>query len=82
MDRIRAKITLDTTKSVLDFVSHMTTAMESDRLMLENFDGTHRVSARSFLGAMYASTEWGGEIYLINETNDGVFPSFINDFRV
>lgn len=81
MDRIRAKITLDTTKSVLDFVSHMTTAMEGDRLMLENFDGTHRVSARSFLGAMYASTEWGGEIYLINETNDGAFPSFINEFR-
>ena len=81
MDRVRAKISLDTTKSVLDFVQLMTKEDSNDRLMLENFNGTHRVSAKSFLGAMYASTEWGGEIYLINETNDGEFPSFINDFR-
>lgn len=82
MDRIRAKIVLDTTKSVLDFVQNMTSTNLEDRLTLENFDGSHRVSAKSFLGVMYASTEWGNDIYLINETNDGVFPNFVNDYRI
>ena len=82
MDRIRAKIVLDTTKSVLDFVQNMTSTNLEDRLTLENFDGSHRVSAKSFLGVMYASTEWGNDIYLINETNDGVFPNFVNNYRI
>ena len=82
MDRIRAKIVLDTTKSVLDFVQNMTSTDLEDRLTLENFDGSHRVSAKSFLGVMYASTEWGNDIYLINETNDGVFPNFVNNYRI
>jgi len=44
-------------------------------------DGKHRVNARSYLGMIYASAEFGDHMFLVNETEDGVFPAFINSYR-
>ena len=53
----------------------------TDKYVLENEDGTFRTEARSFLGTLYFSTEHGDNTYLVNETEDGVFPAFINSYR-
>lgn len=77
----RAHIRLDKTIDVTNFVSILNSDGSVDKYMLENFDETHHVSARSFLGAMYMSTEFNDEIYLVNLTEDGKFPFEINQFR-
>jgi hypothetical protein len=51
------------------------------RYSVEDAEGIHRVSARSYLGMIYASAEFGDYMYLMNETEDGYFPNFVNDFR-
>lgn len=81
MIHTRAKLLLETNKDVVDFVSKINSDGTTTKWMLENLTGDHRVSARSFLGALYASTEWGGEIFLVNETEDGNFPAFVNEFK-
>ena len=78
---IRARIRLDTTKDVNNFVIKMNSDGTINHYVVENLDGSHRVNARSYLGMIYASAEFGDYLYLINETEDGYFPAFINEFR-
>ena len=78
---VRAKIRLHTSAEVNKFVSELNADGTIIRYSIENEDGNYRVSARSYLGVLYASAEWGGNLYLVNETEDGVFPSFVNQFR-
>lgn len=76
----RAHIRLDTQKKVLEFMSIMT--RQTDTFMLEDLDGKERANASSMLGVLYASGDYGDEMYLVNETNDGFFPNELETFRV
>ena len=77
----RAQIQLDTTKAVTEFVTTLNSDGSIDKYVIEDFDGVHRVDARSFLGVLYASAEFGGNLFLVNKTNDGHYPWVINKFR-
>ena len=78
---IRTKIRLETNKEVTSFVSQMNSDGSIDKYIVEDESGTHRVNARSFLGMIYASAEFANNMYLVNETEDGKFPSFIYQFQ-
>lgn len=78
---IRARIRLDTVGSVDDFVRRLNSDGTTNKYVVESMTGKHRVDARSYLGMIYASAEFGDHLYLINETEDGVFPAWVNEFR-
>ena len=82
MPYTRAQIQLDTNTRVTDFINEMSTDNSLYRYYLENFDGSYRVNARSLLGAIYASAEFQGQVFLVNDTHDGLFPNFIDKYRV
>ena len=74
----RAEIHLTTDRDISAFIQ---TAMnQDDELVLENFDGSRRVSASSMLGVMYAAAEFG-QVYLVNVTNDANIGAEFNKFR-
>ena len=77
---IRARIRLDTVGAVSDFVSRINTDGTINKYTVESKTGKHRVDARSYLGMIYASAEFGGHTYLVNEVEDGKFPHFVYDF--
>ena len=77
---VRAKIRLDTNKSVMAFVHAMNSDGSIDKYIVEDGEGRHRVNARSYLGMLYASAEFAGNMFLVNETEDGKFPAFVYDF--
>jgi hypothetical protein len=76
----RTKIRLETNKEVMAFVSQLNTDGSIDKYVVEDAEGRHRVNARSYLGMLYASAEFAGNMFLVNETEDGKFPAFIYDF--
>lgn len=76
----RTKIRLETNKEVTAFVQKLNTDGSIDKYIVEDGDGRHRVDARSYLGILYASAEFAGNMFLVNETEDGKFPSFIYEF--
>ena len=76
----RTHICLDTQQKILDFMSIM--AKQTDTFMLENHNGKQRANASSMLGVLYASGDYGDEMYLVNETNDGFFPNELETFRI
>lgn len=76
----RTHICLDTQQKILDFMSIM--AKQTDTFMLENYNGKQRANASSMLGVLYASGDYGDEMYLVNETNDGFFPNELETFRI
>ena len=79
-NRIRAQIRLDTQQKILDFTNYLNN--EVGRYSVEDVSGERRVDARSLLGLIYASGDFGDEMYLVNETDNGYFPNFINNYRV
>ena len=54
---------------------------EEDSFLIVDFNGRQRADAKSLLGVMYAVAEFNDQLYLVNETNDGSFPSFIDEYR-
>lgn len=78
---IRTRIRLETNKDVTDFVSKLNSDGSIDKYVVEDESGRHRVNARSYLGMIYASAEFAGRMYLVNETEDGKFPTFIYAFQ-
>lgn len=78
----RAHIRLTTVKEIDDFVSALNSDGSSDRYTIENFNGRLRINARSLNGIIYAAIDYGDELYLVNETHDGAYPSAIDKFRV
>ena len=48
----------------------------SDKFILQNEDGTKSTEIKTTISIIYALSEFD-KIYLVNETNDGVFPDFI-----
>lgn len=77
----RAHIRLDTTSSIADFVKILNSDGSIDKYVIENFDSSSVVNARSYLGVLYMSVEYNDNMYLVNLTNDGTFPYEINNFR-
>lgn len=78
---IRAHIQILTNQEAIQFVSALNSDGSTTRYTLESFDGQHRVNARSLLGVLYFSTEYADDTYLVNETHNGEFPSWIDQFR-
>lgn len=81
-EHIRAKIRLNTMKEIETFIDQLNRIGGTDKLMVEDFDGKQRVSARSVVGMLYAMTDFNDDMYFVNDTNDGVFPIFIDAYRV
>lgn len=63
---------------VLDFILKMKN--ETDEYVLEDFKGWLRVNAQSINGALYAVRDFD-DVYIMNVTNHGEFPSFIGEFE-
>ena len=78
----RAHIRLETTPQVEVFTAQIGNLPEDEMYVVENASGNFRVDARSLLGMMYAASTFSNEMYLVNETNDGNFPAFVDSYRV
>ena len=81
MPHVRAHIFINTTEEASRVVSELNSDGSVNSYFIENFNGTSRVNARSLLGVIYAMTEHQDNMFLVNETEDGVFPSCINKYR-
>ncbi len=82
MSHIRAHIRLNTMAEANEFVKSINSDGTVNKYTIEDFDNRHRVDARSVIGVVYAMTDFNDEMYLVNETEDGEFPSFIDAYRV
>ena len=79
---IRAHIRLSSMEEVGAFVKAMMTSTPAEsRYRVETADGSRAVNARSYVGMIYMSAEHSGEMYLVNETDNGVFPVELDQFR-
>ena len=76
---IRAHIRLMTNEDIAKFMAAISNL--DDTYSIEDFDGIQRANAKSTLGVMYATCDFGNQLYLVNETNDGYFPSVFDSFR-
>lgn len=74
----RKRLKFNNQHEILDFILKMEN--ESDEYVLEDFKGWLRVNAHSINGTLYAARDFG-EIYIMNTTHHGNFPSFIGDFE-
>lgn len=79
MGYIRAKIELDKTNDVVNFVQQISKL--EDNFIVEDFSGAFSVNAKSYLGMLYASADFM-DMFIVNKTNDGVFPGFIDEYRI
>ena len=75
MPHVRAHIRLNTATEASEFIS----TLNEDHYILESFDGSIRVNAHSLLGVLYIMTEHADEMFAVNLTNDGIFPSVVFD---
>lgn len=82
MPYTRTHIRLTTHKDAADFVSRLNSDGTTDKYIIEDFIGTQRANARSLLGVIYAMSDFNDEMYLVNVTNNGVYPNFIDTLRV
>ena len=80
MSHVRAQINVTTQTEILKLISNLSNL--DDTFTVENFNGSIRVNARSIMGMLYITTECGDQLYLVNNTHDGVFPSFLDELRV
>lgn len=74
-----AHIYLKSNEEAAKFVSLLTRENSNDTYVLENYDGTYRVNAKSLLGVLYFISEFNQEMYLVNLTSSEL-PNFIKDF--
>lgn len=81
MAHTRAQLDLSFSAEVTSFVKELNSDGSTNKYMIENYDGSERVNARSLLGVMYASAEFGGMLFLVNESEDGKFPHSIDKYR-
>lgn len=77
----RAHVQFTTMKDIKNFVELLNADGTADRYTIENANGSLRINARSLEGVIYAAIDYNDETYLVNETNDGVYPHGIDDFR-
>lgn len=79
---IRAHIRLNTPQEASEFVQLINSDGSVTKYTITDASGKYRVSARSLIGVIYAMTDFNDEMYLINETEDGVFSHVIDKYRV
>lgn len=77
----RAQIYLTGDTDVTEFVTVVNTKSPTDKYVIENEDGSFKANARSIMGVLYATRDFQDNMFLVNLTNDGVFPSGIDRFR-
>ena len=69
-----------------DEAARLVTILNGDgslnKYMIENYDGTERINARSLMGVIYMCGVHNDDTYLVNDTNNGDFPLEIDDFQV
>ena len=80
MSHVRAQINVATQTEILKLISNLSNL--DDTFTVENFNGSIRVNARSIMGMLYITAECGDQLYLVNNTRDGVFPSHLDELRV
>lgn len=74
----RKRLSFHDQHEILDFILKMKN--ENDEYVLEDFKGWLRVNAHSINGALYAIRDFD-DIYIMNTTHHGEFPSFIGEFE-
>lgn len=79
---IRAHIRLNTPQEASEFVQLINSDGSVTKYTITDATGKYRANARSLIGVIYAMTDFNDEMYLINETEDGVFPHVIDQYRV
>lgn len=77
---VRAHVRLHTESEIQRFINSL--GNYDDEFTIEDSNGHHRSNAKSFLGVLYASSEFCDGMYLVNETTDGFFPHCVDEFRV
>ena len=80
MSHLRAQINVTTQTEILKLISNLSNL--DDTFTVENFNGSIRVNARSIMGMLYITAECGDQLYLVNNTHDGVFPALLDELRV
>ena len=78
----RAHIHFNTTSEAADFVKALNSDGTTNKYIIENFNGSSRVNARSLLGVIYAMTEHDDSMFIVNDTVDGYFPWFVDKYRM
>jgi hypothetical protein len=81
MPHSRAHIRVITTAEAAQFVADLNSDGTANKYVIENFDCSNRVNARSLLGVIYAMTEHQDEMFLVNVTEDGEYPFSVNKYR-
>lgn len=76
----RAHIRLSSQTEVIAFIQEL--CKQDDSFSIENTSGNHRVNAKSVIGVMYTMLDFPEELYLVNDTHDGVIPSFVDEYRI
>lgn len=76
----RAHIRLSSQAEVMEFIQGL--YKFEDSFSIENRAGTHRVNAKSVIGVMYTMFDFPDDMYLVNDTHDGVIPAFVDQFRM
>lgn len=82
MPHTRAHIRLNTMDEIKSFIDQFNRIGGIDKFMVEDFEGKQRVNARSLVGMIYAMTDFNDNMFIVNETTDGVFPNFIDAYRI
>lgn len=59
----------------------MTSTPVESQFRVETGDGSRAVNAKSYVGMIYMSAEHSNDMYLVNETENGVFPTELDQFR-
>ena len=76
----RAHIRLTNQAEVLEFIQQL--SLLEDTFSIESRSGVHRVNAKSVIGVLYTIFDFPDELYLVNESRDGVIPAFVDQYRV
>lgn len=77
---IRAHIRLSSQTEVITFIQEI--CKYDDSFCIENTNGNHRVNAKSVIGVMYTMLDFPEELYLVNDTNNGNIPAFVDAYRI
>lgn len=80
MAHSRSLIRFSTAREIDEFVRKINSDGSTDHYTIEDFSGSYRVNARSYLGVIYMFTEHE-DLFLVNETEDGKIPAFVDKYR-
>ena len=76
---VRAHIRLTSQAEVMEFIQGL--SRFEDAFSIESRSGMHRANAKSVIGVMYTMMDFPEELFLVNETNNGFIPSFVDSYR-